>query len=165
MPVLPLVGSMSTVLPGVILPLLSASSIMAKPMRSLTLDAGFWLSSLTTTEAGSPAARRFNRTNGVRPINSVTFAAMRAMMISFFWGHGPGPVKISGIGAVSWVRKSSALQAHVSVAAGTRTALATSTHTNTLDPTPRPLQALERFCNDYEAFLVSFKVAFYWGKS
>jgi hypothetical protein len=21
---------------------------------------------------------------------------MRAMMISFFWGHGPGPVKISG---------------------------------------------------------------------
>jgi hypothetical protein len=59
---------------------------MEKPMRSLTLDAGFWLSSLATTVAGSPAATRFNRTNGVRPINSVTFAAMRAMMISFFLG-------------------------------------------------------------------------------
>ena len=37
--------------------------------------------------AGSPAATRFSRTSGVWPINSVTFAAMRAMMISFF----PGP--------------------------------------------------------------------------
>ncbi len=89
MPVLPLVGSISTVLPGVILPAFSAASIMAKPMRSLTLDAGFWLSSLTTTVADNPAATRFNRTNGVRPINSVTFAAIRAMMISFFPGAGP----------------------------------------------------------------------------
>ena len=40
MPVLPLVGSMSTVLPGVILPAFSAASIMAKPMRSFTLDSG-----------------------------------------------------------------------------------------------------------------------------
>ena len=89
MPVLPLVGSISTVLPGVILPRLSASSIMAKPMRSFTLDAGFWLSSLATTVAGNPAATRFNRTRGVRPINSVTFAAMRAIMISFSGAMGP----------------------------------------------------------------------------
>ena len=54
MPVLPLVGSIRTVLPGVILPAFSAASIMAKPMRSFTLDAGFWLSSLATTVAGKP---------------------------------------------------------------------------------------------------------------
>src|SRR5271165_4811465 len=98
MPVLPLVGSMRTVLPGEILPLRSASSIMAKPMRSLTLDAGFWLSSLTTTVAGSPAATRFNRTNGVRRINSVTFAAIRAMMISFFFGPQARTSLLSDLG-------------------------------------------------------------------
>src|SRR5208283_4756195 len=143
MPVLPLVGSMSTVLPGEILPLRSASSIMAKPMRSLTLDAGFWLSSLATTVAGNPAATRFNRTNGVRPINSVTFAAMRAMTISFFRGTGPDLWCFGYWGGAAYrVRKSSALQAHFSIAAGTRTALATSTHTNSLDPTPQRWQAL-----------------------
>ena len=37
MPVLPLVGSMSTVLPGWIFPSRSASAIMLTPMRSFTL--------------------------------------------------------------------------------------------------------------------------------
>ena len=40
MPVLPLVGSIRTVLPGVILPAFSAASISARPMRSLTLETG-----------------------------------------------------------------------------------------------------------------------------
>src|ERR1035438_8888971 len=91
MPVLPLVGSMSTVSPGLILPALSAASIIAKPMRSFTLLTGFWLSSLATTVAGSPAAMRLSRTSGVRPMSSVTSAAMRAMIFSFFRAKGPYP--------------------------------------------------------------------------
>ena len=43
---------------------LSASSIMAMPMRSFTLERGFWLSSLATTVAGSPADTRLRRTRG-----------------------------------------------------------------------------------------------------
>jgi hypothetical protein len=89
MPVLPLVGSIRTVSPGLILPAFSADSISARPMRSFTLDTGFWLSSLATTVAGNPAATRFSRTNGVRPISSVTFAAMRAIIFSYSWDTLP----------------------------------------------------------------------------
>ncbi len=77
MPVLPLVGSTITVLPGVIRPSRSAASIIARPMRSFTLSAGFWLSSFTTICAGAPAQTRFSRTSGVRPTSSVTLAAIR----------------------------------------------------------------------------------------
>ena len=56
MPVLPLVGSTITVLPGAIMPSRSAASIIARPMRSLTLASGFWLSSFATT-CGVDAAR------------------------------------------------------------------------------------------------------------
>ena len=45
MPVLPLVGSMITV-SSLILPSRSAASIIARPMRSLTLHSGFKFSSL-----------------------------------------------------------------------------------------------------------------------
>ena len=45
-------------------------------MRSFTLLAGFWLSSFATICGFTPAATRFRRTSGVRPISSVTFAAM-----------------------------------------------------------------------------------------
>ena len=76
MPVLPLVGSIRTVLPGVILPSRSAASIMARPMRSFTLLAGLRLSSLTTTVAGAPSVTRFSWTRGVLPIRSVIFFAM-----------------------------------------------------------------------------------------
>src|SRR5580698_11219888 len=142
MPVLPLVGSIKIVFPGEILPAFSAASIMAKPMRSLTLDAGFWLSSLATTVAGNPAATRFSRTRGVWPINSVTFAAMRAMMISFFRGLGPGSLvkrilELALRGTVQLVRDLNARnQAHEGIGAGTRTVLATSMHVNSVDPTP-----------------------------
>ncbi|MMZ71190.1 hypothetical protein D1872_344620 [compost metagenome] len=46
MPVLPLVASM-IVPPGFNLPAFSASSTMLMAMRSLTLEPGFWYSSLT----------------------------------------------------------------------------------------------------------------------
>ena len=51
MPVLPDVGSTSVVLPGVIKPLRSASSIMPRPIRSFTLRHGSWVSSLTAMRA------------------------------------------------------------------------------------------------------------------
>src|SRR5580658_8656942 len=109
MPVLPLVGSIIVVTPGLILPAFSAASIIAKPMRSFTLETGFWLSSLATTVAGSPAATRFNLTSGVCPISSVTSAAMRAIIILLLPGkHGPGSLDVAdfGSGAACLVRKS-----------------------------------------------------------
>jgi len=48
MPVLPLVGSTS-VAPGLSVPFFSASAIIARPMRSLTLPPGFRLSTLPMT--------------------------------------------------------------------------------------------------------------------
>ena len=71
-PVLPLVGSIRTV-SLLILPLFSASSIIAAPMRSLTLESGLKNSSLRRISAWAPcaAAVRFIRTSGVLPIVSV----------------------------------------------------------------------------------------------
>src|ERR1700722_13318311 len=57
-------------------PARSASAIMLTPMRSFTLPRGFWLSSFATTSATAPSVTRFNRTSGVRPINSVTSLAI-----------------------------------------------------------------------------------------
>jgi len=47
MPVFPLVGSISTVLPGCMRPAFSASSIMLTPMRFFTLWA--WIEALSFT--------------------------------------------------------------------------------------------------------------------
>src|SRR5262245_12971465 len=44
-------------------------------MRSFTLAAGFWLSSFARTCGRTPAATRFRRTSGVRPISSQTLFA------------------------------------------------------------------------------------------
>src|SRR3954470_14722886 len=81
MPVLPLVGSTSTVLPGVICPDFSASRIMLTPMRSFTLLHGFMLSILASTVALHPAVTLFRRTSGVLPITSERLFATR-MVIS-----------------------------------------------------------------------------------
>src|SRR5208283_3802645 len=72
MPVLPLVGSMSTV-SGFIFPDFRASSIKAMPMRSFTLESGLKNSSLSSTSATAPCllAVRFSRTSGVLPMVSV----------------------------------------------------------------------------------------------
>jgi hypothetical protein len=74
-PVLPLVGS-STMVSGLMRPAFSAASIIDKPMRSFTLWAGFWNSSLATTSAVQPCVRRLMRTSGVFPIRSVTLLAI-----------------------------------------------------------------------------------------
>ncbi len=66
MPVLPLVGSMMTV-SFFRMPRFSASSIMAMPMRSLTLPSGLKNSHLSRMVAGKPAVTLFNLTSGVRP--------------------------------------------------------------------------------------------------
>jgi hypothetical protein len=54
-------------------PLFSASSIIANPMRSLTLESGLKNSSLSRISACAPwaAAVRLRRTRGVLPIVSV----------------------------------------------------------------------------------------------
>ena len=64
MPVLPLVGSTITV-SGPIRPAACAASIMATPMRSLTLLAGLKNSSLAATSAGAPSVILLMRTSGV----------------------------------------------------------------------------------------------------
>ena len=69
MPVLPLVGSMITV-SLVSRPLFSASSIIAMPIRSLTLDSGLKNSHFNKISAPIPSVTLFNRTKGVRPIVS-----------------------------------------------------------------------------------------------
>src|ERR1019366_7598404 len=80
MPVLPLVGSMSTVLPGWIFPARSASTIMLIPMRSLTLAFGLKPSSLASTVALLPTDTLFKRTNGVFPTSSVISFAIFIFM-------------------------------------------------------------------------------------
>ena len=73
MPVLPLVGSTSTVFPGAILPSRSSASIIATPMRSFTLPIGLKNSSLNRRSAFTPAVpgMRAMRTRGVSPMVSV----------------------------------------------------------------------------------------------
>ena len=73
---LPLVGSISTVFPGRILPACSAAAIMLTPMRSLTLLLGLKLSSLAATVARQPVVTLFSWTSGVCPINSVMSRAI-----------------------------------------------------------------------------------------
>ena len=67
-PVLPAVASMM-VPPGRSQPRCSASAIMARPTRSLTLPPGLSDSTLTDTVAGTSSASRRSRTSGVRPID------------------------------------------------------------------------------------------------
>src|SRR4051794_27360128 len=66
MPVLPLVASTIVVLPGSMRPSRSAASIIATPMRSLTLPPGLNDSSLPNSSIPSGASRR-SSTIGVRP--------------------------------------------------------------------------------------------------
>ena len=77
MPVLPLVGS-TMVAPGVRRPLRSASSIIARQMRSLTLPPGLNDSSLAQTSAESAGTMRCKRTTGVLPTRSSSDSAVTA---------------------------------------------------------------------------------------
>ena len=73
MPVLPEVGSISVVSPGLICPSASSASIIDTPIRSLTLPIGLKNSSLARRFAPTPfiSAIRSSRTSGVSPIVSV----------------------------------------------------------------------------------------------
>ena len=73
MPVLPEVGSTMVLTPGTILPVFSAASIIANPMRSFTDDIGLKNSSLARISAFTPSrlGSRFSRTSGVAPMVSV----------------------------------------------------------------------------------------------
>lgn len=75
-PVLPLVGSTNTVLPGVMSPRPSACVIMLSAIRSLTLLAGLDDSNLHTISASHPSANVVSLTNGVPPISSKMFSAI-----------------------------------------------------------------------------------------
>ncbi len=67
-PVLPEVGS-TIVPPGLSSPCRSPASIIAMPMRSLTLLPGL-NDSILAARGGSPGQNRRNRTSGVLPIVS-----------------------------------------------------------------------------------------------
>ncbi len=73
MPVLPEVGSISGVTPGVISPRASSASIIDTPIRSLTDDRGLKNSSFSKTCALGLVAgtTRLSRTSGVWPMVSV----------------------------------------------------------------------------------------------
>ena len=77
-PVLPLVGSTSTVRPGEIVPASSAACTMAPAIRSLTEAVGLKLSSFATSSALQPlaAGKRLRRTKGVRPTKAVMSEAI-----------------------------------------------------------------------------------------
>ena len=66
MPVLPLVGS-TMMLSALSLPACSAASIIAMPMRSLTLPSGLKNSHLSAIVASRPAVTWLSRTSGVWP--------------------------------------------------------------------------------------------------
>ena len=72
MPVLPDVGSISTVRPGVMRPCASSASIMATPIRSFTDDSGLKNSSFNRMSARTLAAAVIfdRRTSGVCPMVS-----------------------------------------------------------------------------------------------
>src|SRR5215471_13644784 len=75
MPVLPDVGS-TIVAPGLSRPFSSASSIMARAMRSLTLPPGLRDSTFASTSAEPSGTTRLSRTSGVLPMRSRALAAM-----------------------------------------------------------------------------------------
>src|SRR6266480_3606553 len=76
MPVLPDVGSTIVVFPGLILPSASAASIIATPIRSLTLPAGLYASSLPISSAPQSGATRVRRAIGVLPTRSARLSGI-----------------------------------------------------------------------------------------
>ncbi len=76
MPVLPLVGSMMCV-SALILPSRSPASIIATPMRSLTLLSGWKNSHLANTVAWPAGTRRLMRIIGVSPMQVAALSYVR----------------------------------------------------------------------------------------
>ena len=75
-PVLPEVDSTMTLRPGSIRPSASAASIIATPMRSLTLPPGLYASSFAISSAPHSGATRVSRTIGVSPTRSARLSGI-----------------------------------------------------------------------------------------
>ena len=75
-PVLPEVDSTIVLRPGSIRPSASAASIIATPMRSLTLPPGLYASSFAISSAPQSGARRVSRTIGVPPTRSARLSGI-----------------------------------------------------------------------------------------
>src|SRR5256714_7442791 len=88
MPVFPDVASPIVVRPGSIRPWASAASIIATPIRSFTLPAGLYASSLAISSAPQPGARRVSRRSGVPPTRSATLSGRSTSR-----GSGSGVVR------------------------------------------------------------------------
>src|SRR5271166_3420543 len=111
MPVLPLVASTILVRPGSILPSASAASIMATPMRSLTLPPGLNASSFAyistpLAPAAVPSSIRGSPTNGVSPTSSAMLIGIRAMEATTIVQPGPPPATpaVARPRSLSWSR-------------------------------------------------------------
>src|SRR5687768_7900860 len=76
MPVFPEVDSMTVLRPGSIRPSASAASIIATPIRSLTLPAGLCDSSFPISSAPQSGATRVSRTIGVLPTRSARLSGI-----------------------------------------------------------------------------------------
>jgi hypothetical protein len=91
--VLPDVASTIVVLPGSISPAASAASIIATPIRSLTLPAGFPTSSFAISSALQSGAIRFSQTTGVLPIRSAGLEGISIARAYRELGRIPEPVE------------------------------------------------------------------------
>src|SRR5688572_6851287 len=105
-PVLPEVGS-TIVAPSLSNPRCSASSIIARAMRSLTLPAGLCDSSLATISALPSGTRRRRATIGVLPTRSRALVAMpgcrcccvvMSCVLNRVAGGGPGALAFGEVG-------------------------------------------------------------------
>ena len=76
MPVFPEVGSTMVLFPGSMRPSASAASIMATPIRSLTLPPGLCDSSFPITSAPQSGATRPSLTIGVLPTRSARLSGI-----------------------------------------------------------------------------------------
>ena len=76
MPVLPDVDSTIVLRPGSMRPSASAASIIATPIRSFTLPAGLYASSLAISSASQSGATRVSRTIGVFPTRSARLSGI-----------------------------------------------------------------------------------------
>ena len=114
MPVFPEVGSTRTDFPGAISPLASASLIILRAMRSLTLLAGLDDSSLATISAPQEGPATLDiLTRGVRPMSWRMFSAIlglgvekRAVLVEV-----DGVMAWGAVGAKEWMGWKSAVKA------------------------------------------------------
>ena len=87
-PVLPLVASTIVVRPGSMIPSRSAASIIATPIRSLTLPPGLNASSFTNTRASTSRVIRVSSTIGVPPTVAAMLVGISAISLAQIYESG-----------------------------------------------------------------------------